>query len=150
MDRAGGTAVLVSATCTTGWDDWVHGEFWLCPNGLLRFSTGIGVTLARAVRRGPATYAVDLADRPERTFSDEEIEHLLAIDRRNKWIPWSDVAFAKLKWGVTTTTLYLALWSLRHEKLLWIRTYDGADDVLIEAMARELPNRCSATTGFLG
>ena len=29
-------ARLLAGTCTTGWLDWIHGELWLLPDGLLR------------------------------------------------------------------------------------------------------------------
>lgn len=38
--ESGGTGILLSTTCTTGWLDWFHGELWLFPDGLLRVPIG--------------------------------------------------------------------------------------------------------------
>jgi hypothetical protein len=35
MDDAIRGSTLISASCTTSWFDWIRGELWLCPNGLL-------------------------------------------------------------------------------------------------------------------
>ena len=35
-----GNAQLVTSGCTTGWGDWLWGELWLLPEGLLRLSRG--------------------------------------------------------------------------------------------------------------
>ena len=44
--------VLISASCTTSWFDWIHGELWLCPDGLLRRSVGLTRHLSTRRREG--------------------------------------------------------------------------------------------------
>ena len=36
---------LVTASVTTGWFDWIHGEVWIFPHGFLRIRSGLGQTL---------------------------------------------------------------------------------------------------------
>src|SRR3984893_9691580 len=42
-------AILLTTSCTTGWADWVHGELWLCPDGLLRLSLGLATTITKSL-----------------------------------------------------------------------------------------------------
>jgi hypothetical protein len=44
------TATLLSRACTTGWLDWVWGELWLLPDGVIRVSSGWSDTLSEAIR----------------------------------------------------------------------------------------------------
>ena len=150
MDEASPLCTLVSVTCTTGWFDWIHGELWVCPDGVLRRSLGLATTVGRGVFPRRLGLAIKVQDRPPRTFSSDEIASIIGLDRRNRWIAWSSVAFASLKRGPTTTSLHLQLGDGRREKLLWIRTYVGADDALEAALARSLPGRFDATYGPLG
>ena len=97
-------AVLISASCTTSWFDWVHGELWLCPDGMLRRSLGLMATVRHFV--GPT---VDVDDRPVRSFAKMEIEAIVAGGSRNRWIPWAQVDFARLKQGPMDNSLHLEL-----------------------------------------
>src|SRR5919201_4625134 len=57
---------LLTASCTIGWLDWIHGDLWLLPNGLLRTRSGLGATIGHAGRTLP--------DEPvRREFSPGEI-----------------------------------------------------------------------------
>jgi len=83
--------VLVTAGCTTGWADWVHGELWVCPDGLLRRSLGFGRTIRhlwfRTVKRGQ--WRVE-------GFSAQELERSVAVNRKNLWVAYATIATARL------------------------------------------------------
>lgn len=133
-------AVLISASCTTSWFDWVHGELWLCPDGLLRRSLGLWTTVRHFV--GPT---VDEDARPTRSFSRADIEAILEAGARNRWIPWSQVAFARLKQGPMDNSLHIDLVGGRAEKFLWLAV-DGGEEPLEDAFARFLPGRWAGPT----
>jgi hypothetical protein len=84
--------ILVTAGCTTGWTDWIHGELWLCPNGLLRRSVGLGATLKHAVFR-----TVDPKMRPVADFAAADIARIVSDGRRNLWISWPEIEHADLQ-----------------------------------------------------
>jgi hypothetical protein len=84
--------VLVSAGCTIGWTDWIHGELWLCPDGLLRRSLG----LMKTVKHGMWP-TVNAGTRPARAFSNDDIAEVLAASRRNYWVPWQGIDHAVLR-----------------------------------------------------
>ncbi len=136
--------VLISASCTTGWFDCIHGELWLCPGGLLRRSLGLGATVDHYV--GPT---VDRSNCPTRIFSAEEVEAILASDRRNRWIPWEAISSVTLKRGVLDSSLHLTLVDGRREKFLWLKI-DGGYDVLQYALSRQLPGRFEALDKAFG
>lgn len=73
LDLSTNICVLISASCTTGWFDWIHGELWLCPNGLVRRSLGLWKTYRQSNHR-----TVDPAHRPTRAFTHDEIVRVLA------------------------------------------------------------------------
>ena len=83
--------VLVTAGCTTGWTDWIHGELWLCPDGLLRRALGLGRTVRHlwfpTVRPG---------ERQIHSFSAEEVERIVARGRTNVWVAYATIATAWL------------------------------------------------------
>lgn len=89
-DQSG--CVLVSAGCTTGWIDWIHGELWVCPDGILRRALGLAATLKHGV--GPTVRA---EARPTRSIPSDELTRILAASRRNLWIPWNSVERAELR-----------------------------------------------------
>ena len=136
MNEDGATAcTLITASCTTSWLDWIHGELWLCPTGLLRRSVGLIATV-----RHMNGQTVDPSDRPTHAFGLDEIAQIRAADRRNRWIPWADITHATLKQGALDHSLHLDLGAGRREKLLWLRV-DGGTDLLQGALARALPGR---------
>lgn len=128
-------AVLISASCTTSWFDWIHGELWLCPDGILRRSLGLWATIRHYL--GPT---VDPDDRPVRSFTETEIQAILARGRRNRWIPWTQIRFARLKQGPMDNSLHLELVGGEREKFLWLGV-DGGEDLLAQAFAQQLPGR---------
>lgn len=142
-DRAK-TCTLITASCTTSWLDWAHGELWLCPTGLLRRSMGLIRTIRHMNRQ-----TADPLDRPKRAFGLEEIAQIRAADRRNRWIAWAEITNATLKRGVIDHSLHLELGVGRREKLLWLRI-DGGYDLLESALARELPGRFRAVRKPIG
>ena len=135
---------LITASCTTSWFDWIHGELWLCPQGLLRQSLG----LTRTFRHGTRP-TVDPANRPTRTFRLDEIGQILAAGRRNRWITWSEISHATLKRGVIDHSLHLQLGHAHHEKFLWLRI-DGGYDLLEQALSTSLPGRFVAQDKAIG
>lgn len=135
MVIANESCTLISASCTTSWLDWIHGELWLCPDGLLRRSLGLMATLRHA--RGQT---LDPANRPTRTFTLTEIGQIVSAGRRNRWLPWSAISHATLKRGVIDHSIHLELGVGRREKLLWLKA-DGGYGLLKAALGRALPGR---------
>jgi hypothetical protein len=123
---------LLSITCTTSMADWVHGDLWLCPDGLLRRSRGWLGTLANASSRG-VRKVVDPANRPTRTFSAAERLEITGADKRNWWIPWESIVEAKLGHGVLSHGLHLTLTDGRRVSLRWM-TGEGGIDLLEERL----------------
>jgi hypothetical protein len=144
-DRAT-ACTLISASCTTSWFDWIHGELWLCPTGLLRRSLGLTTTLGHGTGNRAT---VDPAHRPTRTFGLDEIRQILAEGRRNRWISWSEISQATLKRGLMDSSLHLELGDRRREKFLWLRG-DGGYDLLERSLARSLPGRFKAVDKAFG
>jgi hypothetical protein len=68
---------LLTASCTTGWRDWIHGELWLFADGLLRMRSGLIGTIAhwngQTVPGEPE----------EQVFGPEEIERLRRAHHTN-------------------------------------------------------------------
>jgi hypothetical protein len=128
-------SVLISASCTTSWFDWVHGELWLCPDGILRRSLGLVATL----RHGKGS-TLDITNRPTRVFGPGDIHSIARAGRRNRWIPWTAVSKATLKLGIVDHSLHFELGPGRREKFLWLKA-DGGFDILEPALERALPGR---------
>jgi hypothetical protein len=137
-EEAADACTLVSASSTTGWFDWSHGELWLCPNGLLRQSLGLATTIAHWNQP-----TVDPTNRPRRTVGFNDIGPIVARDRRNRWITWREVSNATLKQGFVVDSLHLELGNERREKFLWLRIDDGYD-LLKGALAEVLAGRFTA------
>jgi hypothetical protein len=133
MGSPAGICTLVSASCTTSWFDWVHGELWMCDDGLFRSSLGLETTLAHG--RGPT---VDPGSRPTRAFQADEIERIVSQGRQNRWVPWTMISHATLKRGFLDSSLHLELSDGRREKFLWLRS-DGGYELLEKALPHRLP-----------
>lgn len=126
--------VLISAGCTTGWNDWIHGELWVCPEGLLRRRLGLLAT----IRHGMSpTVEVDKPMR--RTFSTAELTAIRAANQRNYWIPWTDIAEAILGDRPGATQLLVTLVGGRQIRLLWVPL--DPTDRIAEALATHLGSR---------
>lgn len=102
--------VLITAGCTTGWTDWIHGELWSCPDGILRRSLGLLTTIKHGLWP-----TVNDATRPRRSFSTSEVATVLTTGRRNLWIPWAEISGAVL----TPVSLTARLNDGRAVRLLW-------------------------------
>lgn len=113
------TARLLTASATTGWLDWIHGELWLFPTGLLRVPLGFTATLLHGL--GPTT-----SQEPPvwRSFNEEAFETLLA-SKRTRWIPREQIKKAYLHRGLSTDRLRLECVDRRTVKFLWLPV-DGA------------------------
>ena len=81
-------AECVTRSCTTGWFDWIHGELWLTPTGLIR--RRLSLEESRAHGLGPTVgQPLERAD-----VSGFDLDRLLAEHSTNKVIAFSDVARA--------------------------------------------------------
>lgn len=121
-------AQLLTASCTTGWLDWIHGELWLLPDGLLRVRSSLRKTIAHQNRR-------TVPDAPVvREFEEGELEELRRAHRKNLWIRASEIVSADIHSGLTTSRLSLTLASGRRIKLLWLAS-DPAAGLLKEGLA---------------
>jgi hypothetical protein len=135
-DAAAGAepAILLTTSCTTGWADWVHGELWLCPDGLLRLSLGLVATIAKSSGVGPAlAYEGFARQASPRYFDQDEIQELLSRKRRNVWVPWDQIREAALREGFTASRLRMTLIDGRSVKFLWLpdgRTFETLRDRL--------------------
>jgi hypothetical protein len=119
---------LLSITCTTSWTDWVHGDLWLCPDGLLRRSRGWRATFANSSSRG-LKRGVDQENRPTRQFSADEIRDIVRSDKRNRWITWEQIERANPGWGLLNHALHVQLLDGRKVSLRWA-SIDGGFDLL--------------------
>jgi hypothetical protein len=122
------TGRLITASCTTGWGDWIHGKLWLFPHGLLRVRTNLRATLGNGLVRtvsGPL---------PTQVFTEEEIDRLASAHSTNRWIPSSSISSASIYRGATTSRLNLGLADGMGIKLLWLRR-DPAEAELRSALA---------------
>jgi len=135
-DETDAACTLITASCTTGWFDWIHGELWLCPGGLLRRSLGLWATVRHGDMRGPK-WSVDSLNRPRRSFAPDEVRRIVESDRRNRWIKWDDISRATLKGGLVDHSLHLELNDGTRAKFLWLRM-DGGLDLLRAALSRAL------------
>jgi hypothetical protein len=124
---------LVSASCTTGWTDWVHGELWNTPDGLLRRGLGWAATKERArerKRRGDSRAATVPTDRlTTRPYAPRAVEDLRRGSEPILWLPREQIERASLRRGLTTSSLRLRLTDGSRTTLLWLNC-DPAFDAL--------------------
>jgi hypothetical protein len=128
--RTSNTAVgtLISASCTTGWLDWIHGDLWLLPDGLLRVRSGLEATIEHANQR------TVLDDGDQRQFGVGELERLQGEHKSNLWIPADEIVSAGIRNGPLSGRLALTLKGGRRVKLMWLRA-DRASEPLKKALA---------------
>ncbi len=119
-------ARLLTSTCTTGWLDWIHGDLWLLPEGLMRIRSGFARTLANSHGSGLT------AREPYRLIAHDPAA-VLAAHPTNKLIPFSGIATARLHGGVTTSGLEVVMTDGTRHKLLWA-TWDPARRLLRERL----------------
>ena len=147
-DRAAISCTLISASCTTGWFDWIHGELWLCPDGILRHALGLGATLRHGMGRGGIRRTVG-EPRPTRIFEAMDIIAILGSDQRNRWITWDEIQHATLKLGIIDHSLHVVLTNGRRGKFLWLQV-DGGYEELEAALSKSLGSRFTASRSAIG
>jgi hypothetical protein len=131
-------AYLISRSCTTSWLDWVHGELWLLPSGLVRTSIGFRGTRDNATRTGIGrTVPEPLPHRPVTSF---DLGRIADARRTNKVLLYDRIASATLVRGVTAHGLRLTMADGRRHKLLWL-IRDPAHTVLSEVLPGVLRER---------
>lgn len=121
-------ARLLTRTCTTGWLDWIHGELWLLPEGLLRIRSGFMTTVANSYGSGSGLTPRD----PYRLIAHDPAK-VLAGHPTNKLIPFAEIATARLHGGVTTSGLEVVMTDGTRHKLLWA-SWDPARRLLRERL----------------
>jgi hypothetical protein len=107
-------ARLLTASATTGWLDWIHGELWLFPTGLLRVPLGVIATLLHGLRP-----TVNQESPVWRNFDERTFEALLA-SKRNRWIPREQIKKAYLHRGLSADRLRLECVDQQTMKFLWL------------------------------
>lgn len=112
--------ILLTTSCTTGWADWVHGELWLCRDGLLRISLGLATTIAKSSEVGEARTDDVARQSSPRYFDQDEIRDLLSRKRTNIWVPWDRIRKAALRHGFTADRLRMTLIDGQSVKFLWL------------------------------
>jgi hypothetical protein len=122
------TGRLISASSTTGWADWIHGNLWLFPDGLLRVRTNLRSTIGNGIIRTTGSPP------PTRLFADEEIARVADAHSTNLWIPASSIVSSSFRRGPMTTRLRVKLSDGREVKLLWLR-HDPAERELRSVLA---------------
>ena len=146
----GQPAILLTTSCTTGWADWVHGELWLCPDGLLRISLGLATTIAKSSGGGAAlAYERFSQESSPRYFDQDEIRELVSRKRTNVWVPCVQIREAALRKGFTASRLRMTLIDGRSVKFLWLpdgRTFAILRDRFAGANRTQRTNRL---TGLL-
>jgi hypothetical protein len=124
-------ATLLTASATTGWFDWIHGELWLFPNGLLRIPLDLATTYLHGI--GPT---VNEQQRPQRSFDHTALQTLLT-SQKNVWIPREAIQKAYLHHGIITDRLRLIVVDYCSVKFLWF-PWDGARQLLQSTLAEWL------------
>ena len=118
-----GTATCLTASCTTGWTDWIHGELWLLPHdGLLRVPSPLGKTIVHGFRP-----RADSAVLTTRTMSLEDAEETVLRGAKAVWIPRQDIATAHLKSGPLSDSLRVHRKDGTTVTLLWLRSAKAKD-----------------------
>ncbi|MBQ0896762.1 hypothetical protein KBX37_27340 [Micromonospora sp. U56] len=127
-------AQCLSRSCTTGWLDWVHGELWLSPVGLIRRRLSWSESKSHGL--GP-TVGTPL---PESALGSFDLATLLAEHPTNKVIYFDAVVTARLVKGRTSDALRLAMSDGDRHKLLWLRR-DPAYEILSNSLPAALGDR---------
>jgi hypothetical protein len=134
---AGGPATLLSCSATSGWTDWIWGELWLFPDGILRVPTDAGTTRQRVRerRRAPGRSTAPLKPLPRSVFDDDPAR-LAEETKRARWLPRDQIKTASLRRGLLNSRLSVELADGREVKLLWLKSDVQAFD-LIERTLRD-------------
>lgn len=119
-------AQLMARTCTTGWLDWIHGELWLTPTCLLRVRSGLMDSVVNSFGSG-------LPARDQGRTVGYDPDRVLTGHRTNKLIPFPDIARARLRGGITTSSLTVDMRDGTRHKLLW-KSSDPARRLLTDRL----------------
>lgn len=107
-------AWLLTASATTGWLDWIHGELWLLPSGLLRRPLGLWKTVLHGT--GPTVN--------QKHWKNWQIVLPMLTttiaDSKNVWVPREHIVKAYLHEGMSADRLKLVLTDSRTVKFLWL------------------------------
>jgi hypothetical protein len=125
---------LLSTTCTTGWFDWVHGDLWLCPSGLLRESRGLRATVIKALGR---PFRAGASRRPRGRLDRDQVA---ASGRGVTWVGWDEIARVTLKAGIIDHSLHIERVDRRRVKFLWLAG-DGDFELLMAVLRAALGDR---------
>ena len=129
----------ISVTCTTSWVDWVHGDLWLCPEGILRKSRGLLTTLENVDARG-IRGTLDPTDLPRQAVPITARLLVAAADKRNWWIVWEDVERARQQSGPLSHALHILLKDGQKVTFRWARK-EGSVGFLNAALQQALGER---------
>lgn len=99
------SGVLVNKTVTTGMPDWIHGELWVFPDGILRVPLGIRKTIIAGIKvyfsggllgvLVSNTLSKRKAVNNIRHFDDTTFQGMQA-NPKNLWIPREQIDSARL------------------------------------------------------
>jgi hypothetical protein len=118
---------LLTASCTTGWLDWIHSQLWLLDDGLLLVKTNLARTLANGYR--PTVSSTPMV----RDFGSGELETRKARNP-DSWIASASLQTARF--GVNPFARGVDLISTRGRlKLLWLAS-DRPEGQLRDAFNR--------------
>ncbi len=128
-DSKKSNAFLLSGSCTTGWLDWKHGEFWLLEEGLFRCTSGWLNTTIHVNQPVVGLQAkhgyVDI----------DKIKNLLHQDNSNKFIYKMDIEKYSISKGPLSGELKLKLKNGKSQKFLFLK--DDMDYQLLRSTLNE-------------
>jgi hypothetical protein len=114
-------AILIAASCTTGWADGEHGNLWLAPDGIARIPLGWAVSFAHTFQ------GVDPARWLRSSITVDDLTSARNSARRSLWLPAADIEAAWLHRGLLNDRLRLRMRGGAAKKLLWVRHKTGTD-----------------------
>ncbi len=121
-------AQLLSASCTTGWADWIHSELWLFEDALLVAKTDFGRTVSHGF--GPTVGAAPIG----RDFSSADIARIESRARTSRRLDGSTLTSARFRTGRWVGGLDLCVGHTKHT-LMWFAN-DHPEGALREALTR--------------
>ncbi len=136
----GELCVLISTSCTTGWFDWVHGDLWMCPAGVLRQSRGLTATMAKYRR----WWEPRLHPRER-----QRREEIAVSGPAPTWVPWTEVRRLTLKVGIIDHSIHIQRTDNRRVKFLWL-VGDGDFELLETVLRAAIGDRLIVRTTPIG
>jgi hypothetical protein len=117
--------VLVSRSVTTGPSDWIHGDLWHLPTGLLRVPLGLAATARHLTFR-----TVDPSNRLRDEWGEDEIADLVSSDDSVLWLPFVGTRSAHLYNRRLTSYIVIGLGEPGNQIRLSCFRRDGAVEYL--------------------